>query len=171
MPVADPISGRLFIWIITFFLFLSIAIGGAFLIVYILLPPTESVSWLPIAGVVLVCLPWMFWLITCLYRVFSRALGFRVVLGAGGGGGGSGNGGNAGRAQSHEPANVESSLEQVEEGDGRRVQFGDAVVIGESNGGEQKNANLRVLTTSISGSDLSTASRESEMPLNTAMTS
>ncbi|EEF46065.1 uncharacterized protein LOC8281221 [Ricinus communis] len=173
MPVADPISGRLFIWLISCFLFLSIAIGGTFLILYILLPPDASRSWLPIAGVILVCLPWVFWCITCLYRIFSRALGFRVVLGGGGGGGG-----NSGRAHpnvsSCEPTNIESSLEQVEEGDGKHVKFGEAVVVGDTddygNGGEN-NANLRGLSGSISGNDLSISSHESEMPLTSSMAS
>ncbi|XP_050207160.1 uncharacterized protein LOC126656604 [Mercurialis annua] len=174
MPVADPTSGRIFIWIISCFLFSSIALGGTFLILYIILPPNASRSWLPIAGVILVCLPWIFWCFTCAYRIFSRALGFRVALGSGGGGGGAAppNGGRPRTSVStHDPTSGEPPSDQVEDGDGRRVQFGGVVVVGEcndydNNNNNENNANLRVLS-----SDLSISSHESEMPLTSSMAS
>ncbi|KAL2342897.1 hypothetical protein Fmac_004182 [Flemingia macrophylla] len=88
MPVSDPSSGRTFIWIISGLLFMSIVAGGACLVAYLLLPEskTES-SWIPEIGVTLVCLPWMFWLLTFLYRIFSRICGCRVIIGGGGSGG------------------------------------------------------------------------------------
>jgi len=62
--------------------------GGACLVAYMLLPESEtSSSWIPEIGVALVCLPWLFWLLTFLYRVFSRIFGCRVSIGGGGSGG------------------------------------------------------------------------------------
>ncbi|KAK7399359.1 hypothetical protein VNO78_10541 [Psophocarpus tetragonolobus] len=87
MPVSDPSSGRIFIWIISGLLFISIVAGGACLVAYLLLPESEtSSSWIPEIGVALVCLPWLFWLFTFLYRIFSRILGYRVSVGTGGSG-------------------------------------------------------------------------------------
>ncbi|KAJ9176051.1 hypothetical protein P3X46_011401 [Hevea brasiliensis] len=183
MPVADPTSGRLFIWLISCFLFTSIAVGGTFLLLYIILPQNEARPWLPIAGVTLVCLPWIFWCFTCLYRIISRALGVRVVIGASGGGGSGGRGGSrvhsrsnifnaSGNVASHVPANIDSPIESAEEGDGRQVKFGGAVMLGggdDDDDNEKKNA--RSLSTSISSNDLSIASQESEMPLTSDIAS
>ncbi|KAJ9177843.1 hypothetical protein P3X46_013009 [Hevea brasiliensis] len=180
MPVAEPTSGRLFIWLISCFLFTCVTVGGIFLLLYIVLPQNQAKPWLPIVGVTLVCLPWIFWCFTCLYRIISRALGIRVVIRCGGGGG---DGGSSARTRSnvsntsrnvasHEPANLNSPLEPAEEEDGRGVQFGGAAVLGEGDDDhEKKNANLRSLSTSISSNDLSVASRESEMPLTQAIAS
>ncbi|XP_010527071.1 PREDICTED: uncharacterized protein LOC104804459 [Tarenaya hassleriana] len=82
MPVPDPQAGRTFICLITFFLFLSIAIGGGCLIAYTILPYPPS--WLSYVGITFVCLPWLFWLLTFVYRLLSRSLGFRMVVGSGG---------------------------------------------------------------------------------------
>ncbi|KAJ1391486.1 hypothetical protein SESBI_36595 [Sesbania bispinosa] len=81
MPEADPSSGRTFIWLITCILLICIIAGGACLGAYLVLPESEIAPWVPIAGVTLVCLPWIFWLITFLYRIFSRCCGFRFRVG------------------------------------------------------------------------------------------
>ncbi|KAL6228031.1 hypothetical protein ACLB2K_001985 [Fragaria x ananassa] len=66
-------AGASFIWFISCSLFLSIMLGGGCLITYIIIPHDPgSMSWLAITGVVLVCLPWMFWFFTFIYRVVSR---------------------------------------------------------------------------------------------------
>ena len=88
MADQDPSSGRAFIWLISCFLLISIIAGGGCLVAYMILPESEVAPWLPNLGVVLVCLPWAFWLLTFIYRVFSRALGFRLDGHGGGGGGG-----------------------------------------------------------------------------------
>ncbi|KAG7011114.1 hypothetical protein SDJN02_27912, partial [Cucurbita argyrosperma subsp. argyrosperma] len=80
MSLVDPSAGRAFVWFVFFSLFLCILSGGACLLVYIILPETESTAWLPVAGLSLVCLPWFFWILTFFYRVISRACGFRVSL-------------------------------------------------------------------------------------------
>ncbi|CAJ1937779.1 unnamed protein product [Sphenostylis stenocarpa] len=88
MPVSDPSSGRTFVWIITGVLFISILAGGACLVAYVLLPESEtSSSWIPEIGVGLVCLPWLFWFLTFIYRILSRIFGCRVSIGSGGSGG------------------------------------------------------------------------------------
>ncbi|XP_014523779.1 uncharacterized protein LOC106780062 [Vigna radiata var. radiata] len=82
MSGSDPSPGRTFIWIITGLLFISIVAGGACLVAYLLLPESEtSSSWIPEIGVALVCLPWLFWLLTFFYRVLSRTFGCRVTIG------------------------------------------------------------------------------------------
>ena len=42
-----------------------------------ILPKPQSTSWLPVAGVTLVCLPWLFWFLTFLYQVISCVCRFR----------------------------------------------------------------------------------------------
>ncbi|RYR66216.1 uncharacterized protein LOC107480170 [Arachis duranensis] len=69
---SDPDSGRAFIWLITCILFISILAGGGCLLAYIVLPESQTSPLIPILGVTLVCLPWAFWFLTCLYRIFSR---------------------------------------------------------------------------------------------------
>lgn len=81
MPVNDPRAGRAFIWLIASLLFVSVALGGGCLIMYMVLPDSDASSWLPIAGVTLVCLPWLFWFLTFVYRIVSRVSGFRVGIG------------------------------------------------------------------------------------------
>ncbi|KAG2716168.1 hypothetical protein I3760_03G111200 [Carya illinoinensis] len=98
MTEPDPRAGSTFIWLITGILFISIAAGGGCLVLYVMQPDSPYASWLPFAGVAFVCLPWLFWMLTCFYRVVSRSCGFRDVgidrngggRGAGGGGGGGG---------------------------------------------------------------------------------
>lgn len=93
MPDSDP--GRTYIWTISCVLFICVTIGGGCLLVYMTSPESESPKSLPIVGFILVCMPWIFWIVTVLYRITSRAFGFRMVTGNlygdhdGGGGGGS----------------------------------------------------------------------------------
>lgn len=97
----DPSAGRAFIWIVTCFLFFSILMGGACLVIYMILPETETTTWLPIVGLSLVCLPWFFWLLTFFYRIVSRACGFRVSLGIGADAGGAVPANNNANANNH----------------------------------------------------------------------
>jgi hypothetical protein len=83
----EPRTGSMFILLITVLLFLSMVAGGGCLIIYIIQPESPFKSWLPIVGVGLICIPWVFWLVTCSYRCLSRRFG------RGGGGGGAGEGG------------------------------------------------------------------------------
>ncbi|KAJ8765378.1 hypothetical protein K2173_012075 [Erythroxylum novogranatense] len=163
MPVADPTSGRLFIWLIASFLLICITVGGACLIAYVVLPQDQPNQWLPVVGVALVCLPWAFWLFTCFYRLISRICGFRVSIGRGfnvndGGDGGSKTTGNEQGNQ------VGSAAEE----DGKNVQFGGAVVVG-GGGKSNDNDNVHALSISSSCNDMSSVvSDESERPLNSS---
>ncbi|CAN1168891.1 hypothetical protein LINPERPRIM_LOCUS19478 [Linum perenne] len=152
MPVADPGSGRFFIWIVLGFMFLSLIIGGAFLALYLVLPTTPSLDWLPVVGFSLVCLPWGFWIFTLFYRFISRAFGFRIIIGGGGGGGGGGNEND----DDNDNGKVESPSKSAGE-DGKPNQnvasFGEN---GDSNG---------IKRTSSAVNSLPIASKESEMPL------
>ncbi|TVU26280.1 hypothetical protein EJB05_28819, partial [Eragrostis curvula] len=56
------------LWLVTVLLFVSLLGGGACLVAYILLPPGQAPGWLPAVGLVLVALPWGFWIVTCAYR-------------------------------------------------------------------------------------------------------
>ncbi|XP_057550349.1 uncharacterized protein LOC130828398 [Amaranthus tricolor] len=42
-------------------------------------PSPNTASWYLIIGVSLVCFPWFFWFLTILYRIVSRACGFRMI--------------------------------------------------------------------------------------------
>ncbi|GJN28704.1 hypothetical protein PR202_gb16861 [Eleusine coracana subsp. coracana] len=56
------------LWLVTVLLLISLLAGGACLVSYILLPPRQAPAWLPAVGLVLVALPWGFWIVTCMYR-------------------------------------------------------------------------------------------------------
>ena len=86
---------------------------------YIVLPESQTSSWIPIVGVALVCLPWAFWFLTCLYRIFSRCCGDRNGV-ANANGGGGGGGGYAGAGNPHRNADVEVAA-QAKSGQLNRV--------------------------------------------------
>ncbi|XP_028766031.1 uncharacterized protein LOC114723949 [Neltuma alba] len=88
MPASNPSSGPNSIYIIACILLTCQLAGGACLASYLLLPESENSSSLAIAGVALVCLPWVFWTFTFLYRILSRTFGFRLGTGGAGCGGG-----------------------------------------------------------------------------------
>ncbi|KAG6725760.1 hypothetical protein I3843_02G037200 [Carya illinoinensis] len=56
------------IYVISFMFFACIVTGGSLLFLYIFVPQTDSASWYPIVGMILVGIPWAFWLFTYLYR-------------------------------------------------------------------------------------------------------
>ncbi|KAF5749262.1 hypothetical protein HS088_TW04G01227 [Tripterygium wilfordii] len=63
--------GDIRIYIISGFILACILAGGIFLGLYIFLPVAESQSWYPIAGIVLVAIPWAFWFFMYIYRCCS----------------------------------------------------------------------------------------------------
>ncbi|KAI5587718.1 hypothetical protein POPTR_005G066500v4 [Populus trichocarpa] len=173
MPVEDPTSGRLLIWFISFFMFITVAAGGSLLLLYLVLPSDPSRAWLPVAGIALVCLPWLFWFLTCIYRFLSRFFGFRVAIGSGGGGGGGGRAranvfnttGNA--ATNGQSGNIET------QGDGTQDEFEGPTITVEQNdsGGNGNTAIKRNLSSSNSINNMSFRSHESELPLTSSMAS
>lgn len=82
------------IWMVACVLFISVVVGGGCLAWYVLHPESETAPWVPVVGVTLVCLPWLFWILTFLYRLVSRAFGFRMVLPNSNSGGGGANNNN-----------------------------------------------------------------------------
>lgn len=175
MPVIDPRAGRAFIWVISWFLFLTIAGGGGCLVMYMILPETTTTSWLPVVGITLVCLPWFFWLSTFLYRIFSRVFGFR--FGIGGCSQGSSNGNNvveeegaAGATSAYDRS--DSPVESPARSGERRVQFEAAVTVHENDierEDRDRNKDSIVSTSSLSSSSI--MSHESELPLASSMAS
>ncbi|KAK4264711.1 hypothetical protein QN277_025849 [Acacia crassicarpa] len=152
MPAPEYSNGRAYIWITACVLFICIVAGGACLAAYVLLPEDKVASWLPEAGVILVCLPWAFWFLTFIYRIVSRAFGFRVWCGGGGGGG---------RAVNERNYSTKGDIEGAGgQANGKGdAQFGEAgaAAAAVSRGGLQRT--------------LSAASHESEMPLAKSMNS
>lgn len=193
MPLPDPGKGSVYVWLVSSFLLVSVMAGGGFLILY--MTQSQSPPWFPIAGVVLVCLPWFFWLFTFVYRLCSRVCGGRNggggggVIGGGGarssrGGGGGGGGGDtdgslaanstAGDLPSHESGNGANVEDVSHDSNQKHVHFGAAVVLGEQDGDkERKDVNQNNSTSSNnSNHDAgSHTSHESEMPLTLSMAS
>ncbi|KAJ0098279.1 hypothetical protein Patl1_28004 [Pistacia atlantica] len=154
MPVRDPHSGYAFVWLVSFTLFLFLAAGGGCLVMYMILPESQSSSWLAITGVTLVCLPWLFWFVTCMYRIISRVLGFRMVVGSGGNN-------NDTSMSNNGSAPVPTEYPSVEvkyEGDGT-----------ENNNGRERRDNKEGNKQTPSSSNNSIASRESEIPLTSSV--
>jgi len=79
MPAApDRSSGRTLIWVTASTLFTCVLVGGGCLVEYMVLPESKVPSWVLVLGFMLVSLPWAFWLLTFLYRIFSRCCGCRI---------------------------------------------------------------------------------------------
>ncbi|XWS44680.1 hypothetical protein CRYUN_Cryun15aG0068500 [Craigia yunnanensis] len=183
MSEPDPTAGRTYIWTISCILFICIAAGGGCLLAYMTIPESQSSILLPVLGFTLVCMPWIFWIITVLYRITSRAFGFRMVIGSlyGNGsvvakGAGDGGAGGAGGADADvndidgaQILNVNAKAPPTSpQNDGRHVQFGEA-----KNGdiGQEKNIKRASSSSSNNSNDISVKSHESEMPLTLSMAS
>ncbi|KAI4317078.1 hypothetical protein L6164_024987 [Bauhinia variegata] len=162
MPVSDPNSGRAFIWIVSCLLFFCILAGGGCLGAYMILPESQGTTWLSEVGVTLVCLPWAFWLLTFLYRIFSRVTGYRFNVGNpnGGGGGGVGRGGGGGTGNLKKASGAGAGAVDMEASEAK----GEAANVVE----DKKVQEHRHSTSSNSSS---VASHESEMPLKISMAS
>ncbi|KAI3974384.1 hypothetical protein MKX01_031053 [Papaver californicum] len=65
------------IYLVSCVLFFCIVAGGVFLALYIHLPESESSAWYPAAGMILVGIPWIFWLLTLIYSCLKK-----LVLGS-----------------------------------------------------------------------------------------
>ncbi|CAL1379753.1 unnamed protein product [Linum trigynum] len=173
MPVGDPSSGQFYIWIISIVLFMAVTLGGSFLIMYLILPPTPSTEWLPVAGVSLVCLPWGFWFVTCVYRVLSRTFGFRVVIGGGGGGGGGSenNTDNIGISGSGSESSKDLMGDSKEEANDPNKDHHQFVGNVGENGENDKEGGHGIKRTSSSANGVVVGSNESEMPLTSGVKS
>ncbi|GMI98092.1 hypothetical protein HRI_003478500 [Hibiscus trionum] len=81
MNEPDQDASRAYIWTIACVLFVFLVAGGGCLLAYIIVPNYQSSNLLPVLGLIFVCMPWIFWIATILYRLLSRTFGFRMVLG------------------------------------------------------------------------------------------
>lgn len=160
------------IYIISLLFFACIVTGGVLLCLYIFLPQTQSASWYPVAGIILVGIPWAFWLFAYLYRCLKPSAGdpkpneYESSHGPtppAAPASGATTTPNTSSAESP----VQSSCAQ------RRVHFGAVVVLGdEEGGGGQRERDVQELahakeTRGVSDEAvmLSIESRESEMPI------
>lgn len=163
--------GGSFICLISCFLFLSVVAGGGCLLMYMILPEpqTRGRHWLPIIGVALVCLPWVFWFLTFVYRLISRRSGSRFGIGNAGGAGGAKNINTAAAAA----ANVRAGTDAATPADKSSGGETGAMVAGEIELGSFKDGKRRVssLSRTSSSINVSNHSNESEMPLATSMAS
>ncbi|KAL4632651.1 hypothetical protein ACB092_04G066700 [Castanea dentata] len=172
MPAPDQRVGSTFIWLITVLLFISIAVGGGCLILYMIQPDAPYSSWLPFAGAALVAFPWLFWVFTCCYRCMSRRFGFRSSITGGGSGGGGGGGGsnvvNAAGNVAIEAGSVDPIVRSPESDARRRAQFEAILALDDDDdhGSEERKPKKR---SSSSSNEMSVASHESEMPLASSM--
>ncbi|KAE8696256.1 Glucose-inhibited division family A protein isoform 1 [Hibiscus syriacus] len=82
MPEPDLAAGQTYIWTITFILFTCVVAGGGCLLSYMLTTHSDNSILIPALGFSLVCMPWIFWIMTVLYRLTSRFFGFRMVIGS-----------------------------------------------------------------------------------------
>ncbi|KAL5206452.1 hypothetical protein ABZP36_034661 [Zizania latifolia] len=122
------------VWVLAAVLLLALLAGGGCLVLYLALPLAEVPHWLPIAGLALVAFPWAFWIATCAYRCcFSSSPPVEANA-------------HVERQPSSRPAAVaplpsskslKSSMRSptASSSGTRRVQFGDATVLGEEGRG------------------------------------
>ncbi|XP_010912587.1 uncharacterized protein [Elaeis guineensis] len=124
-PGARPSRKRF--WFISCLLFIALLTGGAFLVLYITHPANEIPFWFPIAGMILVGTPWLFWIVMCIYRSIAARkndverppVRAAAVAPAGG---------------TDVATTTDSPVDSP--GGARRVRFGNATVIGSDVAGE-----------------------------------
>ncbi|GMI67171.1 hypothetical protein HRI_000386400 [Hibiscus trionum] len=81
MTEPEQDASWVYIWTIACILFACVVAGGGCFLVYVTVPEYQSSDLLLSLGFIFVCMPWIFWILTVLYRLLSRAFGFRMVLG------------------------------------------------------------------------------------------
>ncbi|XVF06787.1 hypothetical protein REPUB_Repub06bG0080600 [Reevesia pubescens] len=134
--MAESKQGDARIYIISTLFFACIISGGVFLCLYMFQPESESAPWYTITGIILVAIPWIFWIATYIYRCCAFCCCQN-------------NGGNVNRVQNrstktesyvsagptarsiHLTENEDSPL-RLPNGDHRHVHFGEVVVLGSS---------------------------------------
>ncbi|KAG4119150.1 hypothetical protein ERO13_D11G061300v2 [Gossypium hirsutum] len=81
MSEPDQVASCTYIWAISCILFICVLAGGGCLLCYIFVPEFQSSKLLPVLGFIFISTPWVFWILTAVYRLMSRAFGFRMVFG------------------------------------------------------------------------------------------
>ncbi|XP_017976754.1 PREDICTED: uncharacterized protein LOC18599679 [Theobroma cacao] len=127
-------QGDVRIYIVSTLFFACIVAGGVFLCLYMLRPDEESAPWYPVAGIILVGIPWIFWIGAYAYRCCAYSCCQN-------------GGGNVNRAhissaktqtyaspgpaaRSMRSSEYENSPLKSPNGDHRHVHFGEVVVMG-----------------------------------------
>ncbi|GMJ03843.1 hypothetical protein like AT4G30770 [Hibiscus trionum] len=156
MPQPEASIGRTFLWTISCILFICVTIGAGCLLVYIISPASQSSNLLPILGFILVCMPWIFWIVTIIYRITSRAFGFRMV---------------AGNLYGNSSSSTKNPGDGSAGGGGTTV--GDKDIDGADilDTSEKLQSNSPKPNSSTSSNDISIISHESEMPLSSSKAS
>ena len=150
------------IYLISLFFLVCVVCGGVVLGLYIFLPETFSQSWYTVAGIILVGIPWIFWLFAYLYRCFLPST--------------STSNNNNFKASTSTPSSrtpgtavVAASEEEEDQSPvspGRHVHFGAVVVMGsEGNKSQESAQGPESDKGESSSSPQEKASRESEIPL------
>ncbi|EXB70663.1 hypothetical protein L484_023849 [Morus notabilis] len=168
----DQREGDVRVYIISGFFFSCIVSGGVFLGLYMFLPETLSSAWYPIAGMILVSVPWAFWFFTFLYRCFKPdhpppQFDSSARFSKGGSSTrdpSTANGSPIAATATNAMASESPNGESPGGGSERRVQFGPVVVLGGQGEGHAGAATTRDHHEQ-EANEASNCSRESEMPL------
>ncbi|KAK8593910.1 hypothetical protein V6N13_042539 [Hibiscus sabdariffa] len=116
----ETIQDDVRIYMVSTFFFVSVVTGGAFLCLYMFQPEEDSTPWYPVVGIVLVGIPWIFWITTYMYRCVAHCFC-------------ASNGGNSNREHSSltkkQCCSSKGSRTGTPDGDQRHVRFGDVVVV------------------------------------------
>ncbi|KAK3198347.1 hypothetical protein Dsin_021762 [Dipteronia sinensis] len=152
------------IYLISVFFLVCVVCGGVVLGLYIFLPETFSQSWYPVAGMILVGIPWIFWLFAYLYRCFLPTTSTSIST----------NNNNNFKASTSTPSSrtlgtavaAASEEDQSPVSPGRHVHFGAVVVMGsEGNKSQESAQGPESDKGESSSSPQEKAFRESEIPL------
>ncbi|KAL4183822.1 hypothetical protein AMTRI_Chr11g157050 [Amborella trichopoda] len=188
------------LWLVSCLLLLVIMAGGVLLALDIAMPESESTQWFRPTGMVLVGIPWFFWFTTALYRVFlhdnprkssSPAAGARSSLDSAAPAPQAGPGAHADGHVGSEGMEEDNDSQR-----GRRVRFGQVIVMGPNAKGKggcegegdgdgtaapvertEGSVSQNAMASSSSSSDgvscvaSASLSRECELPLTSAMSS
>ncbi|KAE8721402.1 hypothetical protein F3Y22_tig00016066pilonHSYRG00057 [Hibiscus syriacus] len=133
----ETVKGDFRIYVVLAIFFVSIVTGGVFLCLYMFQPEEQSMPWYSIVGIVLVGIPWIFWIATYIYRCIAHCFC------ASNGGHVQGEHGSVTKKKSYaSEGHARRSMHSSEnggsppgtpDGDQRHVHFGDVVMVG-SNG-------------------------------------
>ncbi|KAK8628087.1 hypothetical protein V6N13_063799 [Hibiscus sabdariffa] len=117
----DTIQDDVRIYIVSTFFLVSVVTGGAFLCIYMFQPEDNSTPWYPVVGIVLVGIPWIFWITTYMYRCVAHCFC-------------ESKGGNSNREHSSltkkQSCSSKGSRPGTSDGDQRHVRFGGVEVVG-----------------------------------------
>ncbi|XP_073013741.1 uncharacterized protein [Typha latifolia] len=170
MPAPEGKAGDIRVWLVSGLFFLILITGGTFLVLYVAFPENAVPGWFPIAGMVLVAVPWFFWFLTCVYRCFlfrgddeeRQPIRASSVTPVGGGG----------RPTIITAPAVDNEIAVESPGGARRVRFGNATVMGSadaacSSGGPAAAQTVQQRNGNVHSDD---GSSHSEVPLSLSVT-